>query len=187
MENENETNDERATTVPRRKLNTALLRSKAAALSRLQEGVSVSQIARDFNVSRSTVRDWRKRSDHIFAQTHKADRRRTVGCFAHVLFLSMQISTMSQIGGGRKPLLPQLDAHLLSYFTQQRQQNYAVSYKKIKAEIERVREEMQLPTTFKASVKFIHCWSRRHNIASYRATHVAQVDKRSHNELRAVI
>jgi hypothetical protein len=99
----------------------------------------------------------------------------------------MYFLTILQVGGGRKALFPQLDAHLMTFFKKHRQQNYAVSYKKIKNEIERVRNEMRLPSTFKASKSFIFCWTRRHNIASYRPTHAAQVDKRSHDELRRII
>jgi hypothetical protein len=79
----------------------------------------------------------------------------------------MYFSTILQVGGGRKALFPLLDAHLMTFFKEHRQQNYAVSYKKIKNKIERVRNMMRLPSPFKASKSFIFCWTRRHNIASY--------------------
>ncbi|CAM6001355.1 unnamed protein product [Sphagnum balticum] len=70
--------------MPPRKLTTTHIENKANALRRLQEGVTVSQVARENNVSRKTVRDWRQKSEQIFAQEHKRDRRRTVGLFEFV-------------------------------------------------------------------------------------------------------
>jgi hypothetical protein len=88
---------------------------------------------------------------------------------------------------GRHPFYPTLDLHLKSYFDRQRGQNYAVCYRKLKLEIERVRAELALPDSFKASFGYIGNWAKRYRIKAYRPTHAAQVDKRTPDELRAVI
>jgi hypothetical protein len=71
-----------------------------AALRRLQDGVAVAQVARKFNVTRKTVRDWRQRSEQIFDQTHKRNRRRTVGMFFLYIFPNV---FFNYFAGRRRP------------------------------------------------------------------------------------
>lgn len=73
----------------KRKLNTTVIENKAAALRRLQEGAPVREVAREYNVTPKTVRDWRQQSAKIDDQAHKRDRRRMVDslcCFPKVIF-----------------------------------------------------------------------------------------------------
>jgi len=83
---------------PPRKLVTMRIENKMEALRRLQEGETVSHVAREYNVSRKTIRDWRRQSEQIFAQVHKRERRRTVGLFEFVMNVNF-----NDFAGRRRP------------------------------------------------------------------------------------
>nr|XP_058947902.1 tigger transposable element-derived protein 2-like [Pocillopora verrucosa] len=101
-----------------------------------------SKIARDYGISESMVRHWRKDQANLFnGELKMSAKRKTMGCFS--------------------PKYPELDQTLLDWFSEQRSQGISVSglILRLKA------KELSSDPDFKASLGWYQRWKKRHSIS----------------------
>lgn len=110
-----------------------------------------SDIARDYGISESMVRRWRKDQANLFyGELKMSAKRKTMGCFS--------------------PKYPELDQTLLDWFSEQGSQGIAVSglILRLKA------KELSSDPDFKASLGCYQRWKKRHSISLRTRTTLAQ-------------
>lgn len=141
---------------------------KIRAINLVKGGQSVRSVAKNLSVDPKCVRRWMQQETNLKSSKNQRVERRLAG-------------------GGRKAHFPRLEQHLLQKFKSLRDQNQAVTYRLIQEETERVRDELQLPSSFKVSNKFVYLWTRRHGITSRRITHQAQITSTTAEEVKHTV
>lgn len=110
-----------------------------------------SDIARDYGISESMVRRWRKDQANLFnGQLKMSAKRKTMGCFS--------------------PKYPELDQTLLDWFSEQGSQGIAVSRLILRLKA----KELSSDPDFKASLGWYQRWKKCHSISLRTKTTLAQ-------------
>ncbi|KAL9982304.1 hypothetical protein ACROYT_G004331 [Oculina patagonica] len=110
-----------------------------------------SEIAREYGISESMVRRWRKDQANLFnGELKLSAKRKTMGCFT--------------------PKHPELDQRMLEWFTEQRSQGIAVSGLMLRLKAKEFCDDPE----FKASLGWYQRWKQRHSISLRTKTTVAQ-------------
>ena len=81
-------------------------------------------------------------------------------------------------GGGRPAFFPEMEAELFSWFVDQRQKKMAVTYNRLRAYVQTIRQKFNLPPEFLVSSHWIQNFGKRVGISCRRITHHGQQDRR---------
>lgn len=106
---------------------------------------------REFNVSESCIRDWRKIETRLMNMNRKKRANR-----------------------GKSAKYPELEQELFNYIVDKRKQGYCVSTTQVRLKALDLAKSMAGTSDFKASVKWTYGFFRRHLLSIRRRTHIAQ-------------
>ena len=90
-------------------------------------------------------------------------------------------------GGGRPAFFPEMEAELFSWFVDQTQKKMAVTYNRLRAYVQTIRQKFNLPPEFLVSNHWIQNFCKRMGISCRRITHHGQQDRRHPDVLRDIV
>ena len=107
-------------------------------------GGNIANGARQFNVSRRSIREWMEKEQAYASMDFKKRRKRLVA--------------------SRKPLAPTLEAALLEWFKTQRKNGLIVKYKTIREEAKRLKEVMGVTKNLTFTDSWVSRFCKRNKI-----------------------
>lgn len=130
---------------------------------------NLSEAARNSSIDRKQLRSWRDNEEDLANMDKKREVKR-------------------RKGGGRKPLFPEIEKQLYTWFVNERKINKNVgNYRRLREEAEKLAKNLNLSKEmFKISDKWLFSFSKRHKIAMRKVTHIGQEDNSTQEEKRIV-